>query len=101
LKKSIKTESLIKIAVVILVIGGWGFSGKVIYDSLSYAARIDPALVESHRPRLNTNLVRQADEILSSREEEAEKTAQEIIDRTSKEIRVEKEREATSSGSSD
>ncbi len=65
--KNLKFDSLLKLLVVILVIGGFIITAIVVYDSLSRAARVDPALVESYRPHLDTNLIKKAAQALQEK----------------------------------
>lgn len=65
--KKLKVENLLKILVVILAIGGLVMATKLVYDNLSRATRVNPALVESYRPHLDTNLIQKAAETLQEK----------------------------------
>ncbi|MBN1262890.1 MAG: hypothetical protein JW991_00875 [Candidatus Pacebacteria bacterium] len=58
--KGIKAANLIKLLLILVLLGGFVFSGKNIYDRLSQAFRVNPVLVEANRPYLDVDSVKRA-----------------------------------------
>ncbi|HUW21416.1 MAG TPA: hypothetical protein VMW41_01980 [Candidatus Bathyarchaeia archaeon] len=75
----LKIVKVIKILVFILILGSWVVAGRVIYNNLYRATKIDPALVELYQPRLDTDLVKRAAEVLRGRESFVDMPIEETI----------------------
>jgi hypothetical protein len=95
--KQVKMQSLAKLLVVVLLIGGAGISAKIIYANYTKAMKVNPVLVESYRPHLNTALVKKAAESIKAKNEGLEDLISEEEKRlveTEEEIEAEQNEEA-------
>jgi enoyl reductase-like protein len=73
--KKLKTEVLVKFLVVFLVLAGFLISGKMIYDNLLRATKINLSLVETYRPHLDVSLVKKAAGVLQEKSDRFKETS--------------------------
>jgi len=98
--KKLKTQALFKFLVIFVILAGFLISGKIIYDNLLRATKINLSLVETYRPHLDVGLVKKAAGVLQEKSDQFKETSvspkeEETSSESKEEVEIKEEKESS------